>query len=115
MGELRDEDKQKAFSDIDVLIVPSIWGETYSLVISEAFMTKTPVIVSAIGAMAERVQDGVNGLTFPPGDSEALAQKIALFINDRTLKDRLVSAMPAIKDISVYADEMVQLYNRLIG
>lgn len=115
MGELTTEDKPKAFSEIDVLIVPSIWGETYSLVISEAFMTKTPVIVSDIGAMAERVKDGVTGLTFPPGDSKALAQKIALFINDRSLKDRLASAIPAVKDVSVYADEIVQLYNGLIG
>ena len=115
MGELREEDKQKAFSEIDVLIVPSICCESYSLVINEAFITKTPVIVSDIGAMAERVKDGVTGLTFPPGDSEALAQKIALFISDRSLKDRLASGIPAVKDGSVYADEIIQLYNGLIG
>jgi glycosyltransferase involved in cell wall biosynthesis len=114
MGELRDEDKQKAFSGIDVLIVPSICCESYSLVINEAFSTKTPVIVSDIGALAERVQDGVTGLVFPAGDSEALAQKISLFINERTLQVRLSSALPAVKDVSVYADEIVQLYTRLI-
>jgi glycosyltransferase involved in cell wall biosynthesis len=114
MGELRDEDKQKAFSEIDVLIVPSICYESYSLVIDEAFIAKTPVIVSDIGALAERVKDGVTGLTFPPGDSAALAQKITLFIKDRTLQDRLASGIPAVKDISVYCSEIVQLYNRLI-
>jgi glycosyltransferase involved in cell wall biosynthesis len=115
MGALKQKDKKKAFSDIDVLILPSLCYENCPVVINEAFMTKTPVIVSDLGGMAELVEDGVSGLTFTAGDSTALAEKITMFINDKSLKERLATQIPVVKDIAVHADEIVQLYGALIG
>jgi len=43
-------------SEIDVLIVPSIWFENSPLVIHEAAMVKIPVITTNIGGMAEYVK-----------------------------------------------------------
>jgi len=113
MGELREEDKPTAFSEIDVLIVPSICCESYSLVINEAFITKTPVIVSDIGAMAERVKDGEYGFTFPVGNVEKLTEKIQLFINDFGLKNSLESHLPEVQSIETHAEEIVKLYSTL--
>ncbi len=58
---------------VDWCIVPSVWWETFALVISEAWMFGRPVICSNIGAMAERVRDGVDGLQFPAADARGLA------------------------------------------
>lgn len=58
------------------LIVPSIWYETFGLVVIEAFACGTPVIASRIGALEEIVQDGVTGLLFNSGDATDLAAKI---------------------------------------
>jgi glycosyltransferase involved in cell wall biosynthesis len=115
MGELKDEDKRNAFTDIDILIVPSICCESYSLVINEAFITKTPVIVSNIGAMAERIQDGVTGLTFPPGDSAALAEKINVFIRNPQLIQSFAAQIPIINDIQTHAAELSNIYKKIAG
>ena len=49
---------------IDVLVVPSICFESFSFVTHEALASKTPVIVSNIGALVEYVSVGKNGYTF---------------------------------------------------
>jgi glycosyltransferase involved in cell wall biosynthesis len=58
---------------IDWCIVPSVWREAFGLVISEAWMFKRPVIASNVGAMKERIADGVDGLHFEVGDPRSLA------------------------------------------
>jgi glycosyltransferase involved in cell wall biosynthesis len=113
MGELKEEDKRKAFEEIDVLIVPSICYENCPLVINEAFMAKIPVITSNLGGMAELVKDGEYGFTFPVGDSEQLANKIQLFIKNPALKNHLSAKLPDVKDIQTHTEEIFQLYNRL--
>lgn len=59
------------------LIVPSIWYETFGLIIIEAFACGLPVIASDIGAMAELVKDCKTGLLFKAGSPESLANKLA--------------------------------------
>jgi len=64
------------------LICPSIWYEVVPLTIIEAFAAGTPVIASGLGAMAESVSDGYNGLHFTAGDPLDLKNKIDLFIKE---------------------------------
>ncbi len=63
-------------SNVDWIVVPSIWWENSPLVIQEAFHFGRPVICSDIGGMAEKVDDGVNGLHFRAGDPTSLARTI---------------------------------------
>ena len=63
-------------ASVDWVVVPSIWWENSPLVIQEAFLHGRPVICSDIGGMAEKVDDGVNGLHFRTGDPRSLAQAI---------------------------------------
>jgi glycosyltransferase involved in cell wall biosynthesis len=46
------------------------------MTIIEAFSTATPVICSNLGAPAELVQHGINGLHFQAGNSVNLSEKI---------------------------------------
>jgi len=58
------------------LIMPSVWYETFGLVIVEAFATALPIIASRLGALSELIDDGVTGLHFQPGDPADLAGKV---------------------------------------
>lgn len=60
----------------EYLVMPSIWYETFGLVIIEAFACRLPVIASNIGAMAELVEDGKTGLLFEAGSANDLAAKL---------------------------------------
>ncbi|MFL5741988.1 MAG: glycosyltransferase family 4 protein [Flavisolibacter sp.] len=58
------------------LVFPSNWYEGLPTVIIEAFATGTPVIASRLGAMAEMVEHGYNGLHFEANNSEDLKEKL---------------------------------------
>jgi glycosyltransferase involved in cell wall biosynthesis len=58
------------------LVMPSLWYETFGMVIVEAFACGVPVICSRLGAMKEIVHDQRTGLHFTAGDSADLAQKV---------------------------------------
>ena len=72
-GTFAPEQKDDIYHTIDLLVIPSIGYESFSLVAREALLRGTPVVASAHGALPEVVQDGANGFLFEPGDVDALA------------------------------------------
>ena len=77
LGSQPGDTVRQEMSRAMALVVPSIWYETFGLVIVEAFACATPVIVSRIGVLAELVRDGETGLLFEPGNPRDLAEKMA--------------------------------------
>jgi glycosyltransferase involved in cell wall biosynthesis len=76
-GALPPEGVGDALRALDCLVVPSLWHETFSLVAQEALGVGVPVVASRVGALPERVVDGVTGRLTPPGDVDALAEALA--------------------------------------
>ena len=74
-GRIAHDDVARVLSNLDVLVVPSIWPENSPLVIREAFLAGVPVVASRIGGIPETVTDGVNGLLFTPGDAADLRRQ----------------------------------------
>jgi glycosyltransferase involved in cell wall biosynthesis len=68
---------------VDVVVVPSMWWETYSIVLREALACGIPVIASRLGALPEAVRHGENGLLFHPGSSHELATILHRLDSDR--------------------------------
>lgn len=64
------------YRSIDVLIAPSIWPESFGLVTREALSAGVWVIAADSGALAEPVQDGINGNVIAPRDVRALAESL---------------------------------------
>ena len=64
------------FSNVDCIVVPSIWGENSPLVIHEAQACKVPVITADFGGMKEYVQHNINGLLFEHRNTKALAEQL---------------------------------------
>ena len=62
-------------SEAAVLVLPST-SEGLGRVIIEAMATATSVIGSDVGGIPELIKDGVNGFLIPPGDEQALAEKL---------------------------------------
>jgi glycosyltransferase involved in cell wall biosynthesis len=68
------------------LVFPSLWYETYGLVVTEAAARGIPAIVSSIAAASERITHGVEGWHFPAGDVAALATLLTTVQNDATVQ-----------------------------
>lgn len=75
--------------DIDVVVVPSLVWETYSIVSREVMSLGIPVIASRIGALPEAIRNGENGLLFTPGSAPELAQILHRVAHDRESLDAL--------------------------
>jgi len=74
LGFLNSEAQRKAWADCSFAVIPSIVPETFGMIVLEAWARQRPVIAYRIGALAETVEDGINGLLVAPGDSIGLAK-----------------------------------------
>ncbi len=61
----------QTLAQVDAVLVPSLWHETYCFVAREAFAAGVPVIAAQIGALGELVRHDVDGLLVAPGDPQA--------------------------------------------
>ncbi len=69
-----------------LLLFPSLWYETFGMVIAEALASGLPVVASRLGAMAELISSGENGLLVEPGSSDALVAAVRRFISSPQLE-----------------------------
>jgi len=76
LGKVDETAKQDALARADVLCAPSLGGESFGMVLTEAFAAGTPVVASDIPGYREVVRDGVEGLLVPQGDPLALAEAL---------------------------------------
>ncbi|MEO5734517.1 MAG: glycosyltransferase family 4 protein [Rubrivivax sp.] len=76
LGHLDSSQVRAQMEATCALVFPSIWYETFGLVIVEAFAAGTPVIASRLGVVGDLVVDGVNGLLVEPGNADDLKQKM---------------------------------------
>lgn len=114
IGPYRSEDLPGLMRDVDWVVVPSIWWENSPLVIQEAFQHRRPVICSDIGAMAEKVRDGVDGLHFRAGDPQSMAQTIMRAVTRPDLWERLRDGAPTVPSVSDQARSLIDTYRRLM-
>jgi glycosyltransferase involved in cell wall biosynthesis len=75
LGALPRDEVMGMMREARMVVLPSQWYESASMVAIEAFACGVPVLASRIGAVAEIVEDGRTGVHFRPGDPDDLAQK----------------------------------------
>lgn len=76
LGSLNKKEIELAMQQCTALVFPSIWYETFGLVIIEAFSLGTPIIASDIGSPVQLIQNGINGLLFKVGNTTDLKNKL---------------------------------------
>ena len=110
-GGFAREDAERVLSGLDLLVVPSIWYENMPITIYEARRHGIPVVVTDLGGMAEAVEHGVSGLTFPRGDDVALAERIRALVHDAALYDRLAQNRPPVVTLEEVVNRLERLYS----
>jgi glycosyltransferase involved in cell wall biosynthesis len=99
--------------NVDWVVVPSTWWENSPLVIQEAFLHGRPVICSGVGGMAEKVQDGVNGLHFVVGNPGHLAGAIGRAVTTPGLWETLRAGIPKVHAMDDHITNLSRYYRDL--
>jgi hypothetical protein len=101
----------------DVSLHLSTWPETFVIALTEAWQAGLVPIVTDIGALAERVDDGVDGFKVPANDPGAVRARLLELHYDRARLARMRALVgrktfPALED---HRAAMRALYARLIA
>ncbi|MEC1452751.1 glycosyltransferase family 4 protein [Bacillus haynesii] len=111
LGKRKDMPRLMKISD--VIVLPSL-HDTFPLVILEGQFSAKPVLAASVGGIKEIIDDGADGLLVPPADSEALAEKLSLLLDDDRTRQKLgrQAFQKAMKlwDISVHMRSIENLY-----
>jgi glycosyltransferase involved in cell wall biosynthesis len=77
-------------ANFDVFVICS-FTEGLPMALLEAMLLKVPLICTAVGGMKEIIQDKVNGLLVPSGDSKMLAEAVFRLYQDRGMAAKLAN------------------------
>ncbi len=89
LGKVSEEEKLSRLREADVLCAPSLSGESFGMVLTEAFAAATPVIASDIPGYRDVVRDGIDGVLTAPGDPLALAEELRALALDPARRARM--------------------------
>jgi len=86
-GRLDDRQLNAALARTSIVVVPSLGGEVFGLVVAETMARGLPVVTSDLGALTEVLGDA--GLVFRTGDAKDLATVLARLLDDPALATSL--------------------------
>ncbi|MCW3038565.1 MAG: glycosyltransferase [Solirubrobacterales bacterium] len=113
LGKVDDARKEDVLREADVLAAPSLGGESFGMVLTEAFAQGTPVVASDIPGYRDVVREGVDGVLFPRGDATALAEALRDLGLDPVRRARMAAAATERAERFAWpqvADEVLDAY-----
>ncbi|MGZ4167418.1 MAG: glycosyltransferase [Solirubrobacteraceae bacterium] len=118
LGKVDDARKREELQRADILCAPSLRGESFGMVLTEAFAAGTPVVASNIAGYRDVVRDGVDGVLVPPADPQALAEALRDLYDEP--ERRVAMARAAASDVErfawpVVADQVIEAYGEAIA
>ena len=89
LGKVSEERKLAVLAGADVVCAPSLHGESFGMVLTEAFAAGAPVVASDIPGYRDVVRHGRDGVLVAPGDAVALAEALRVLALDEPLRRRM--------------------------
>jgi phosphatidyl-myo-inositol alpha-mannosyltransferase len=114
-GKVSDADLWAALGQADLLVAPSLAGESFGMVLIEAMASGTAPVASAIAGYSDVVTDGVDGVLVPPADPQALGEELLALAHEPERREALGAAgreSAQRYSWSNVADEVAEVYER---
>ncbi|MFN2616053.1 MAG: lysylphosphatidylglycerol synthase domain-containing protein [Thermoleophilaceae bacterium] len=114
-GRVSDSEKWRLLGSADVLVAPSLGGESFGMVLTEAFASGTPVVASDIAGYRDVVRDGEDGLLVPAGRPVELGEALAAMAVEPERRARMAAAARRRAERFAWptvAQEVTEVYDR---
>ena len=118
LGKVSEERKTAELATADVVCAPSLGGESFGMVLTEAFAAGAPVVASDIPGYRDVLTDGVQGRLVPAGDALALAEALRAMALDAPARARMARAAAESAERYAWprvAGEVLECYERAIA
>ena len=115
LGKLSREKVWATLAQVDVVAVPSLWYETFSLILHEAFAAGIPVIASDLGALSEAIRHGEDGWLVAPGDVEAWKAALVRLVKEPEHLSHVQANVQAPVTQEEHVNRMEDLYTHAMG
>ncbi|MBF2066009.1 MAG: glycosyltransferase [Calothrix sp. C42_A2020_038] len=113
--KLVPERMSEFYCQIDVLVAPSLWSESFGLITREATLAGVWVVASNKGGLAEDILPGVNGDLFSPDDINELVTILKRIEQAPELyQQQVVSDTSKIRKIEDQVNELTTIYQSLV-
>jgi phosphatidylinositol alpha-mannosyltransferase len=89
LGRVHGDELWRRLHEADLLCAPSLTGESFGMILTEAFAAGTPVLASNIAGYADVVTDGEDGILVPPADPQRLAEELQALSRDPERLERM--------------------------
>ncbi|HEX8648594.1 MAG TPA: lysylphosphatidylglycerol synthase domain-containing protein [Thermoleophilaceae bacterium] len=94
-GRVSEDEKKRLLREADLVCAPSLGGESFGMVLTEAFAAGTPVVASDIAGYRDVVRDGVDGVLVPVGQPAELGEALLALAMDPQRRARMGAAARA--------------------
>ena len=118
LGTVPHDQLARYYAACDLLVAPSVGGESFGYVLLEAMAGGLPVVASRIPGYDEVVRDGREGFLVPPGNPRAVADAAAKVLDDPALARTMGHAGRATAaryDWGVVAEEIEAAYREALA
>ena len=110
-GFIPEEEINKLLAEATVIVVPSMGGEVFGMVVAENMSRGLPVLASDLGAFAEVL--GGTDQTFRTGDADDLARQLLRLLRDSTLAGQWAKAGHERATKTLTAQRMIEGHDQV--
>jgi len=109
-GAYQPHQLPEVLAQLDCVVLPSRWYESFGITLREAVRAHRPVIVSDIGSFKEGIRHNENGLVFKTGDTIDLYETMERMIKSPELAERLVEKGIEVETLEDHCAKLSGLY-----
>ena len=106
------------YTKCSVLVVPSIWVETFGLIGIDVMSHEKPVVAFDVGGIPDWLTDNETGFLVKRADIDSMAEKITLLLQDKALSKKMGTAGRLAVEhgftSDVYIKKLLKIYEKAL-
>jgi glycosyltransferase involved in cell wall biosynthesis len=118
LGHVTKEELVAAFASASVVVVPSLFYETFCYAAAEAMAAGRPVVAANLGAIPELIEHERTGLLVPPDDVHGLAEAVMRARSDPATDSWATSGRSRVLDLcdpARHVESLREVYREAIS